>query len=240
VPNDQRRTATALERIADALEKIAERSDATDDSLTRKSLADAIQKVLERRDADDNVVDDGDLCKRCGLPEWDCDCDIEPAQLYRCPNCDVEQGGTHDCEGKIGYMVTSPPVYDSFPQVSTQRNGSHFDSVNFASGSHLIASPGAPPPELPPELTNLRLDPAPNPKVKKGDTIRVDGREFEVTEVHRDGGYIMRSSGSTEGLPGTWSHCGNLHPHKCHTYDTGSNEGPYYDVQCLGTPRLPN
>lgn len=39
-----------------------------------------------------------------------------------------------------------------------------------------------------------------------------------------------------DGLPGTWSHCGNMRPHEKHTHTVTFNEGNYPSVVCLGTP----
>jgi hypothetical protein len=39
-----------------------------------------------------------------------------------------------------------------------------------------------------------------------------------------------------EGMPGTWSHCGNAIHHKAHRHTVVMNEGPYHNILCKGTP----
>lgn len=39
-----------------------------------------------------------------------------------------------------------------------------------------------------------------------------------------------------EGMPGTWSHCGNSHDHNPHRHTVTFNEGPYHNILCLGNP----
>lgn len=43
----------------------------------------------------------------------------------------------------------------------------------------------------------------------------------------------------TEGMPGTWSHCGSKKPHGPHRQRIVVNEGPYDNILCLGFPGDP-
>lgn len=44
----------------------------------------------------------------------------------------------------------------------------------------------------------------------------------------------------TEGMPGTWSHCGKRDDHPAHRHRVVMNEGPYENVLCKGTPGDPS
>lgn len=46
----------------------------------------------------------------------------------------------------------------------------------------------------------------------------------------------MNEQKLVEGMPGTWSHCGNTNAHVKHRHRVVMNEGPYDNVLCLGTP----
>lgn len=204
MPNDQRRIAVALERIAESLEKIA-----------------------ERRDADNNLIPE-DRCKRCGLPDWDCECYADDySGPYACPQCGKVEGEYHhDCPNYTdAEMVEVPPVRDSFPLVSTERGG-----LRSPAGPRLGSivppgergptffptepvTPGAPPPERP---DGIQFDPVPQPTFRAGDTITVvepDGqrRDFVIKEdvavvqrapvppfLSRDGGHVVGPDYNTE------------------------------------------
>jgi hypothetical protein len=137
---------------------------ACEDEARHQEILAAIQDIAaairERRDADDNVVDDGERCKRCGLPEWDCDCDIDPVVIGTPWWKQMLPGEQHlhvnDMRGKA-VDINLPPV-----------------------------TPGAPPPERP---DGVQFDPIPQPTFQKGDTIRVvtaDGtREFTYGEAEQ-------------------------------------------------------
>lgn len=169
----------------------------------RDGLADIAAAIRERRDADDNLVDNGERCKRCGLPEWDCDCDIDPPEPYFCDVCGAPESQLHDTPlcGWKG-TVAPPPLYASFPQVSTQRGGlrfgnpaDHFPTLSVPDGGVFVeriaeplllqpAIPGAPPPERP---NGIQFDPIPTPVFKAGDVIRINGEDFVLdTAVDKD------------------------------------------------------
>jgi len=53
--------------------------------------------------------------------------------------------------------------------------------------------------------------------------------------LSRSGGTMEEEVSPEEGTVGTWSHCGNRASHNAHLHSFAMNEGPYTDIQCLGT-----
>lgn len=170
---------------------------------------------------------------------------------YTCPECGMQESYRHmdGCSfpGASTFFVTRPPLRASFPSVSTERGGIQFSAP--------ITTPGAPPPELPEELNEIRssyltqplrplnLNPVPDPKVKVGDVITYQDRKFTVTHVGINNQYEVTPTddiadlppGADEGELGTWSHCGVTEPHTPHSHTVTQNEGSYPGVICQGT-----
>ncbi len=70
----------------------------------------------------------------------------------------------------------------------------------------------------------------------EGGQAAKEARDFFATHPIEDS--VARALES-EGLPGTWSHCGKAADHPPHRHTVVFQEGPYDNVLCRGTPGDP-